>query len=366
MPWSTPTLKDVRGLVRDNIRGTLPGADASIPNSVLRVLGDAQGGLCHLTLQYIDWLALQLLPDTAETEWLDRHGRIWLVNADGSKGRKQATFASGSVAFTGPVVGAVVPSGTQLNGSNGVGYQTSADATVGVGQSVAPAQALDPGSDGNMEPGDTLALAASVPNIDDIVTVVGMIGGTDTENDDDLRARILQRIQQPPMGGSEGDYVEWALAVPGVTRAWAASEMGIGTITVRFLMDELRADDDGWPTEPDINTVQAYIDSKRPVTTKDCFVLAPIKAFMDVTIAELVPNTAEAQAEIETSIRNMLFQYAAPGKTIFAAWVSYAIMSAPSVVSFQLVTDQDFVMPSLGHMAVLETILYEAIAQPGT
>ena len=45
MPWSTPTLKDVRGLVRDNIRGTLPGADASIPNSVLRVLGDAQGGL---------------------------------------------------------------------------------------------------------------------------------------------------------------------------------------------------------------------------------------------------------------------------------------------------------------------------------
>ena len=362
MPWSTPTLKDVRGLVRDNIRGTLPGADASIPNSVLRVLGDAQGGLCHLTLQYIDWLALQLLPDTAETEWLDRHGQIWLVNADGSKGRKQATFAKGSVAFTGPVVGTVIPSGTPLSG--GVGYQTTADATIGSGSSITTATAIDPGSAGNMEPGDQLELAVSVPNIDGTATVVQMIGGTDTETDDDLRARILQRIQQPPMGGSEGDYEEWALAVPGVTRAWASSEMGIGTITVRFLMDELRASDDGWPTEPDVNTVQAYIDSKRPVTTKDCFVLAPIKEFMDVTIAALVPNTAEAQAEIETSIRSMLFQYAAPGKTIFAAWVSYAIMSAPSVVSFQLVTDQDFVMPSLGHMAVLETILYEAIAPP--
>ena len=55
----------------------------------------------HLTLQYIDWLALQLLPDTAETEWLDRHGEIWLVNADGTLGRKQATFATGSVTFTG-------------------------------------------------------------------------------------------------------------------------------------------------------------------------------------------------------------------------------------------------------------------------
>ena len=75
-----------------------------------------------------------------------------------------------------------------------------------------------------------------------------MTGGVEAENDDDLRARILQRIQNPPMGGAQADYVTWALAVPGVTRAWAAPEQGIGTITVRFLMDELRADDDGWPT----------------------------------------------------------------------------------------------------------------------
>ena len=52
-----------------------------------------QGALCHLTLQYIDWLSLQLLPDTAETEWLDRHGQIWLVNADGTTGRKMASAA---------------------------------------------------------------------------------------------------------------------------------------------------------------------------------------------------------------------------------------------------------------------------------
>ena len=79
MPWSTPTLRDVRSTIRDAITGRLPGADANVPNSVLRVLSDAMGALCHLTLQYIDWLALQLLPDTAETEWLDRHGQIWLV-----------------------------------------------------------------------------------------------------------------------------------------------------------------------------------------------------------------------------------------------------------------------------------------------
>ena len=101
MPWSTPTLRDVRSLVRDAVNASLPGADANVPNSVLRVLSDNQGALCHLTLQYVDWLSLQLLPDTAETEWLDRHGDIWLVNADGSTGRKMATLASGTASFQG-------------------------------------------------------------------------------------------------------------------------------------------------------------------------------------------------------------------------------------------------------------------------
>src|SRR6476620_5636440 len=155
MPWSTPTLRDVRSLVRDAVNASLPGADANVPNSVLRVLSDAQGGLCHLTLQYIDWLSLQLLPDTAETEWLDRHGAIWLVNADGTVGRKQATFASGTVAFTG-TSGTVVPTGTRLAGP--VEYETTAEIIIGTGPTEAPARALDPGSVGNLAEGDGLGL----------------------------------------------------------------------------------------------------------------------------------------------------------------------------------------------------------------
>jgi uncharacterized phage protein gp47/JayE len=355
MPWSTPTLKDVRGIVRDNVRGRLPGADASVPNSVLRVISDAQGGLCHLTLQYIDWLALQLLPDTAETEWLDRHGAIWLVNSDNSLGRKQATFAQGMVTFTG-INGTVVPIFTQLTGQQ-VGYETTAAITIGSGPTNASARALDPGALGNLQLGDTLGV--NVPGADAAVTVVEMIGGTDTENDDDLRARILHRIRNPAMGGSEADYITWALAVPGVTRAWAAPEQGLGTITVRFLMDELRASDDGWPIQTDVYAVQDYIDQKRPVTVKDCYVLAPIKQFVDVTIQDLMPDTAEAQAAAEASIRTMLRELAHPGQTIYAAWISYAVMNTPGVESFTLVTTDDAVMPNLGTMAVLGTLLFE-------
>jgi hypothetical protein len=54
VPWTTPTLREVRSLVRDAVHASLPGADANVPNSLLRVMSDNQGALCHLTLQYVD------------------------------------------------------------------------------------------------------------------------------------------------------------------------------------------------------------------------------------------------------------------------------------------------------------------------
>jgi uncharacterized phage protein gp47/JayE len=358
MPWKTPTLKEVRTYTRDYVLAQL-GAKAMVPNSVLRIMSDAMSGLSHLVLLYIDWLSKQLLPDTAETEWLDRHGQIWLVNADGSKGRKAATYAHGDLLFTG-VTGIIVPSGTLLGAASGIQYQTTADATMGDSGAIASAVSLTAGIQGNLPDGQSIGLTSPLTNVDASATTYGdMTGGADTETDDELRERILRRIQQPPMGGAQYDYEAWALAVPGVTRAWAAPEQGVGTITVRFLMDDLRASDDGWPTPEDVRTVANYIDSKRPVTVKDCFVLAPIKEFIDVTIANLVPDTTNVRGAIEQSIRDMLFAKAMPGQTIFAAWISYAIMNAQGVQEFNLVTDEDYLMPSLGHMAVLETILFE-------
>lgn len=361
MPWSTPTLREVRSDVRDAIRGSLPGADAMVPNSVLRVLSDAQGALCHLNLQYLDWLALQLMPDTAETEWLDRHGDIWLINADGTTGRKVATLAEGTATFSGSVAGAIIPLGTQLT-VNDLLYETTAAITVGASHAptTGPIRALDPGKAGNQEPGTLLTLVTQPANIDSTGLVVELNNGTDEETDEQLRARILQRIRQPPQGGAEHDYVRWTLAVPGVTRAWAAAnEMGMGTVTVRFMMDALRADQDGFPTGADCDTVTAYLDTVRPVAVKDMFVVAPIRRPVDVHIGALNPDTSETRGAIEQSLQEMLFEMAAPGQTIYSAWKSRAILDAPQVISFHLVDASDDVMESAGHMAVLGDIVYD-------
>jgi uncharacterized phage protein gp47/JayE len=361
MPWSTPTLRDVRSAIRDAITGRLPGADANVPNSVLRVLSEAMGALCHLTLQYVDWLARQLLPDTAESEWLDRHGDIWLVNADGSTGRKLATQASGSADFAG-AQGTLVPTATQLGYATGVAYRTTAQITIGAAPSPAPIQAIDPGSAGNLNQGTPLALQTPVAGITN-VTVVMLQGGTDDETDDELRARILKRIREPPMGGSAYDYEQWALAVPGVTRAWCApQEMGIGTASIRFMMDDLRAANDSFPLPEDVDAVQTYVDSKRPVTVKQCYVLAPLKQPIEFNIINLNPDNEAVRGTIQTSIEAMLYQLAAPGQTIFAAWKYAAVMNAPGVISFDMGSCADDVMPDSGHMAVLGDIYYTTTA----
>jgi uncharacterized phage protein gp47/JayE len=352
MPWFTPSLDDVRKQNRDYITARLHSA-AMIPNSALRVLSDANAGLAFLNLLYIDWLSRQLLPDTAETEWLDRHAAIWLPNG----GRKPATFASGSGTVTG-IGGSIVPNGTQLSSQTAVLYQTTEQITVGTSPTPVTIRAIDPGSVGNLDPGSSLGFVSAIPGVDGTVTIVTMDGGVDIETDDELRVRVLQRIQQPPMGGAQYDYVAWAMQVPGVTRAWASAEQGTGTVTVRFLMDDLRASDDGWPTPADVTTVATYIDLMRPVALKDCYVLAPIKVFLEMTITDLVTDDEATRAAIEQSIEAMLYIQAAPGQTIYRSWIEEAISNAIGEDHHTLTFD-DAVMPAPGYMAVLDTILYD-------
>jgi uncharacterized phage protein gp47/JayE len=356
MPWQTPTLKDTRKLTRDYVLSQL-GAKAMIPNSVLRIMSDAMAGLTHLTLLYLDWLAKQLMPDTAEQEWLDRHGIIWLENADGSKGRKAATYASGGIQFEG-LTGTIVPTGTLMTGGNSVQYQTIEEVELGAGGlAVAQAVALLAGTVGNLPAGTAMNIDPAVIGVSAATLETDMGGGVDTETDDQLRERILQRIQNPPMGGSEQDYVRWALAVPGVTRAWAATEMGPGTITVRFLMDDLYPNNHGLPQPEDIATVHAYIDEKRPVTVKDMWVDGPIPFFYTITITDLSLDTASTRARIQTSIEEMEFRRSNPGQTMYRSWVDEAIANAIGEEHHELLFETTE-MPAPGYMPFINTILY--------
>jgi uncharacterized phage protein gp47/JayE len=366
MPFSLPSLKDLRKLNRDNITSRLD-AGAMVRNSVLRVMSDANAGLAYLNLLFLKWLSRQFLPDTAEKEWLDRHGNIWLG------GRKAATFSSGTVTATG-AAGTVIAQGTELTvgvSSAPITFQVTANTTIGSGATSVPVVALTAGSAGNLDQGTTLSFSTAQSGLDGSAIVVSLTGGADEEGDDDLRSRVLFRIQQPPMGGDADDYVRWTLEVPGVTRAWCSPlEMGIGTVTVRFMCDALRATTNpmtnGFPLVQDIAAVQAHLDAKRPVAVKDFFVSAPIPEPVNFTVSNLDSDDESTWANIGASVTAMLADRAAPAyaingvkqdaQTIFVAWVSNAIMGAAGVESFDLAMT-DHVMPGAGSLAVLGSII---------
>lgn len=354
MPWSTPTLRQVRTMVRDDVVAALSGA-TQIGNSVLRVMSDSMAGLAHLALRYLDWLARQLLPDTAEVEWLDRHANIWLVNSDGTKGRKSATLAVGLVNMTG-VAGTNVPIATVLSGID-VEYETTQAIVIGSGATQVSIRALDGGVIGNREEGEVLDLVSPIAGLDSEATIIELDGGVDTESDDLLRERILLRIQNPPMGGDVADYVQWALAVPGVTRAWAASEIGAGTITVRFMMDMLRETSRGIPNSEDIEMMRLEIDKQRPVTVADAFVFAPIPVYYDITISNLETDDSTVRARIETSLKEMEYRKSKPGQTMYRSWVEEAISNAVGESHHEL-TFTTLVMPNAGSMPFIGTVTY--------
>lgn len=349
MPFALPDLPTVRRTNRDNLAAFLEGADASVPNSALRVLSDMNAGGAFLNLKYLQWLARNFLPDTAEKGWLDR----WAYILFG--GRKAATFASGTITVTG-TQGVRLPAGSVLATSDGIQYQTTAEVYLSATATPVAVTCLTAGAIGNRDQGALLSLTVAVSSVNAQATVVLIDGGADTESDDDLRVRILLRIRNPPMGGCATDYEQWTLSLPGVSRVWVAPmEMGIGTVTVRLACDQLRASNGGLPTADDLALAKAYLDTVRPVTVADLFVLAPIPQGIAPRILNLSNDTPSVRLAIEAALQAMLLEKAAPGQTIFACWISDAITGAVGDATFDLATG-DFVMANAGAIASLRPV----------
>lgn len=362
MPFAIPTLADLRRQVRGFVAARSPGADAAIPNAPLRVVSDNQAGLAAGLYQYLGWISQQLLPDTAEDAYLDRHADIWVG------GRMEASYATGEALFSGNA-GTLIPAGEILISGDAT-YQTqSAAFLLGTPTSI-PVEAITPGAVANRDPGTPLSLASAISGVDGSAIVVSMSGGVDVESNDHARRRVLERIRKPPMGGDADDYVLWTLGTPAagslITRVWCAgNEMGPGTVTVRFMMDDTYSD--GLPQSADINAVSAYLDTKRPVTVRDLFVLGPISYPIDFAVSGLTPNTDAVKSAIAVSVSAMLHDRARPAtsvggvlvqaQTIYAAWIVEAVMSAVGI-DHCTVTASDFVMPGNGYIATLGTISY--------
>lgn len=355
MPFERPTLATINAQLAADIESRLPGADAQLRRSFLNAIARTLAGGVHGLHGYLEFVALQAMPDTAETEFLDRHGGIWGIN------RAPAEPAGGDVDFTG-TDGAVIPADTLLVRGDGVEFATTAEATIAGGTATAPVECQDAGETGNTAAGQTLNLVSPIANVQSeaAVAIAGLTGGADEESDDSIRARILARIQQPPHGGARHDYLLWALdrGAHGVavTRAWVfPQELGAGTVTVRFVMDD--AYGDGIPLAADVTDVQTHLDSVRPVTA-EVHVLAPVAAPLDFEISGLAPATQAVRDAIEAELRDLILREAEPGGTLLLSHIREAISTAADEHDHVLVAPAADVTEATGEIATFGSVTW--------
>ena len=348
--FSRPSLQNLIDRAQGDIEAGLPGADARLRRSNLNVLAGLIAGVSHGLHGHIAWLADQVIADTAEAEWLDRWATLWL-----DQPRKAAAAATGSVTFTG-TSGTLIPAGTSLVRADGVEYATEADATLTGGTITAAVTAIEAGAAGNAVAGVTVTLTTPIAGVTSAATVASgdLTGGSDTESDDALRVRLLARIKEAPHGGASFDYVNWALEVAGVTRAWCyPQELGVGTVTVRFVRDD---DASIIPDAGEVTAVQDYIDALRPVTAQ-LTVVAPVAVALDFTIA-VTPDTAAVRAAVEAELTDLLRREAEPGGTILLSHIREAISIAAGETNHVLTVPAADVTHTTGQMATMGTITW--------
>ena len=299
MPFIRPTLDQLVERVKTDIKGGL-GITTVLRRSFINVISRALAGLSHLLHGYLDFISEQVFPDTAEKEFLDRWSSIWGIL------RKEKTFTELDITITGNE-GGVVTANELYQRSDGTQYHLDAEVTIPVGETITGKIIAEvAGEASNHGDGETISLLSPIANVDtDAIVLQTVIEGEDEETDTALRARLITRIQLPPLGGSVNDYEVWALEVAGVTRAWVFPlHTGPGTVGVTFVED-----DDPISIIPDAAKIQEVEDrildpSRKPVTAL-LAVFAPVEEAADFDI-KIKPNTVAVQDSIISELKDLI------------------------------------------------------------
>lgn len=345
MPYQRPTLSELRNRNRQFITSELENTGELLRFSNLRIMADMDAGMSHLHFAYLDWIARQSNPFTAEDEWLAAWGALKGVY------RKDATAATGpKVSFKKGNVGAIVPAGALLNRNNGVQYSLDHAVTIGIdnmGNGSVTAVLPDSDSsltaaDGNAPAGTALTLDSAIEGVESAaVALEAITGGANLEEPETFRKRVLQAYQADAEGGSEDDYKRWALEVSGVTRAWVAPRLlGAGSIGLYFMCDGDDRTNHGFPVGTDgVATkeqypygkatgdqlrVANYIFPLRPATTA-VWACSPLKHTLDFDIGGIPDAGADVVSAIESAIDEVFFDNGVPGGKIFLSDLSLAI-----------------------------------------
>lgn len=242
--------------------------------------------------------AIQIFfPEWSYSGWLDKHAaRVGLS-------RKAAKAAETTLEITG-VAGTILPAGflfatPKTAISENIEFAVVESVTISAEGTAYPlVRCTETGTIGNVPANSITLMSSPIGGIATITNREAATGGIETESDDALRERIMERERSNESSyvGNDNDYKRWAKEVDGVGSVVVVPEwMGAGTGTVKLIV----MDANGSPANNTILTaVYNHIISPDDRDSR----LAPIEAILTVTTAEPISIAVSANVILEEGV----------------------------------------------------------------
>ena len=299
--------------------------------------------ITQLKLQNILRLAF---PQTSYGQYLDFLGEMKGVF------RHPATPASGTVVFTGQP-GTVISAGFVVlteatSPSPAIEFKTKERVQIGEdGTVTVTAECLAPSTLGNVAAHTITLLSEPISGVTSVDNPEAFSGGTDEEDDDSYRERVLATYDEP-LSGAKKDYERWAKEVPGVGDVYVIPLWdGPGTVKVLIM------DSNGQPANQElIEAVQNHIapdgplgGGKAPIGAH-ATVDAPEVFAIDISFSLFLKEGHGAQTVVE-NIKARLRDFMAgfklntgdrPPERITVTKVGHEILSAEGVADYASLT----------------------------
>jgi len=306
-----------------------------VSNPAIDAVAAAIGGGNYGVYGYSDYLFRQLSPETAEEEWL----YIWANRF--KTPRLDAQLATGTVNFLGAALGTIVPSGLILKDTNDNEYEvtaaTSADLPV-------PIRSMEAGENFNQPAGIELTMSTAVTGLNpDEITTNEITGGSDIEELERWRSRVVLAWRETQVVGRAEDYKIWAQAShPDIGFAWALDNTPqIGFVTTYIG----KAEADPTIEASIIQAAEDYIDTQRPGGCHP-IVLSPSQIPLAVEISGVTDTQTRTQIEqaIETYIISRMGDREAitPGEIV--------VTITPITTDFSLVSPTQSLTPAINEV----------------
>jgi uncharacterized phage protein gp47/JayE len=290
MAYVLPTLEETHAFLIALFKVLLPDrtvARLSFNWKLLRVLA---GGVTD-NHHHIHASVLDLMPDTAEKDALIRWGNLLGVT------KKSATPSrkDNALRVVG-VPGSAVPLGAPLTHTNtGLRFQVNGAAVVPAGGSVdVDVLAISTGAATRLNADEELTFDAAPVGLEETARLVLDLDqdGEDVESDGAYRRRVLSRFSNPPLGGAQEDFAQWALRQTGIAYAYVyPNRRGLGSVDVAAL--HLGSGDARVLSEPERLALETALHDLRPVATAGLIVLRVVPETVDVEV-EII-TTGESQ-----------------------------------------------------------------------